>query len=511
MIVKKQTVNFCRRGYIPPGLNLALAFIAVLFLWKPPSGMTVQAPNRGTSPIPASGEASLLAHGESAYHSGRLDLARHYLEEAIRLAPQSARAHALLGLTMARQKDFKEALANLRQAHEYDPANGDYAFDYAVLLLQDGRFAAAIPVLEDLHRKSPQSGDVLVNLARADAGAAQFQKLSALVSALPAVDYHDAALLKTLATVLAGTKQTSTLEKLWRSAIKNDPTGPLAYAALAGIWTTQDKAIKALALLDGAPAAARGPVYLYARGKTLLALGRYDEASQSFRGITVQIPQNEQAWHEMIWAEVLANHLRKADAEAGEAAKKFSQVTEFRYQQAVVNYMLGRTTIAIDALTRILQKGGVKDPRPVLLMAVLESQTGNYESAVSYFARLPQLESGCDALASYFYGSTLLRMHRPDAAAIQLQAAIRCRLRFALAEYRLGQALTDSGKLREALTVLEQATQDDPSLAEPYYALAQLRRRLGDNAGAEAAIARFNSVHQHVKNSDQELLRNGLQ
>ena len=511
MIVKKQTVNFHRKRDVPPGLNLAVAFISFLLWGKTSSAVNVQTPITGNQAVPGSSEASLLAQGESEYRSGRLDLARHTLEEAVRLAPRSAQAHALLGLTMAGQKDFKEALANLRQAHDFDPENDDYAFDYCVLLLQDGRFATAIPVLESLHRKSPQSTDVLVNLARADAGAAQFRKLSALLSALPAVDYHDAALMKTLATVLAGAKQTSTLEKLWRSAINNDPTGPLAYAALAGIWTAQGKASQALALLDGAPAAARGPLYLYARGKTLLALRNYDEASQSFRQVILQMPQNIQAWHEMIWAEALANHLRKADAEAGDAAKRFPQVTEFRFQKAVVNYMLGRASAAVDALAPVLKKSDSKDPRPVLLMAVLESQTGNYESAVSYFARLPQLESGCDALASYFYGATLLRMRRPTDAATELQSAIRCRPHFALAEYRLGRALSDSGKTREALAALEQATHDDPPLAEPYYALAQLRRRLGDTAGAEAAMARFKNVRQHVGNSDRELLRNGLQ
>ncbi len=492
-------------------MNPAIVLIAALFLWAAPPGMGGQSRKAANLPGPPPDVASLLAEGAAAYRNGQLDRAQHALEKAIQLAPRSGQAHALLGLTLARRQDFKDARINLRQAHEYDPANGDYAFDYAVLLLRDRHFAAAIPILEDLHQKSPQSGDILVNLARADAGAAQFQKLSALVSALPTADYHDPELLKALANVLAGAKQTPTLEMLWQSAIQNDPTGSLAYAALAGIWTARGKADRALALLDGVPANARGPLYLYARGKTLLALRKYDEASQSFREVTVQIPQNEEAWQEMIWAEVLANHLSKAEAAAGEAAQKFPRVMEFQYQKAVVNYMLGRTTIAIDALTPILQKDGVKDPRPVLLMAVLQSQTGNYEGAVNYFARLPQLESGCNALASYFYGATLLRMHRPDDAAIQLQAAIRCHPRFALAEYRLGQALTDSGKLREALGTLQQATQDDPSLAEPYYALAQLRRRLGDDAGARAALARFNSVHQHVKNSDQELFRNGLQ
>ena len=143
---------------------------------------------------PASASGSLVAKAEAAYHAGSLDDARRWLEQAIRNDPRSARAHALLGLVLARQNDAQGALLNLRQAYELDPHNSDCAYNYAVLLLQDGQSRAAIPILEALHQKSPRSDDILVNLARAYAETRDTQKLSGIVGEVPAEGYDNMSL-----------------------------------------------------------------------------------------------------------------------------------------------------------------------------------------------------------------------------------------------------------------------------------------------------------------------------
>jgi predicted Zn-dependent protease len=101
-------------------------------------------------------------------------------------------------------------------------------------------------------------------------------------------------------------------------------------------------------------------------------------------------------------------------------------------------------------------------------------------------------------------------MHQPPAAQAQFETAIRCHPRFALAEFRLGEALSQQGKLQEAVAALEQSTRDDPSLAEPYYALARIRRQQGDAAGAREALARFNSLQKQGTEPDRNLVMKGL-
>jgi len=172
--------------------------------------------------------------------------------------------------------------------------------------------------------------------------------------------------------------------------------------------------------------------------------------------------------------------------------------------------MLGRSAAALKILAPLVADLEQADSRPVLLMAVLKSQTGDYQQASDYFARVEKMQPGCNALASYFYGATLLRMHRLPEAQAELQGAIRCHPRFALAEYRLGEALSQQGKLQDASKALLQATRDDPALAEPYYALAQIRQRLGDSAGAREAMAQFNRLQKRSSGADQSLLTKGL-
>ncbi|MGH9454718.1 MAG: tetratricopeptide repeat protein, partial [Terriglobia bacterium] len=427
----------------------AVFIVAAMFIGCTLSRLGAQARGSADHERTSNHAAALTAQGQEAFQNGQLDEAKRLLQEAVRLEPRSARAHALLGLTLARQEDIEGALANLKQARQIEPGNPDYAYDFAVLSVQARQFAAAVPILEALHRQSPQSDDVLVNLARACAGAAEFGKLSTLIASLPAADYRNESLLKTLATVLAAARQNGTLERMWQAAIHQDHNQPLPYAALAELWTAQGHASRALNLLESAPTAARGPLYLYALGQSQLALRNYSEASESFREITRLMPGSEQAWLQLIRSYLSGNQVALAETSAEDAARRFPGTDEFKYLQSVADYMLNRSAAAMEALAPVIHKAEQNDPRPVLLMAVLLSESGKYQEAMDYFERAQKLELGCGALAAYFYGATLLRAHRPQDAAAQLQAAIRCRPHFALAEYRLGQGLEQSGKPRE--------------------------------------------------------------
>jgi predicted Zn-dependent protease len=496
---------------MPVKSNLCPAVLIAFFLLST-GPLALAEPGRNgpsqSSQLPAG--ASLEAQADAAYHQGHFDDARRWLEQALQLDPRSARAHAQLGLVLARQNDVEGAIRNLRQAHEIDPQNPDYAYNYAVLLEQGGQFAAAIPILEGLRQKSPRSDDVLVNLVRAYAGAGDFQKLSVTTTHLGVAAYDNMSLLETLATILAGTGQTSTTAELWQAAIRHDPNQPLPYAALAELWLGQGQSSQALALLDGVPPAARGPLYIYAYGDVQMALRNYQKAIPAFLELTRRSPDDQGPWQKLVKCNLLAGHLNDAEQAAEEANRHFPGALEFQYQQAVVNYMLGRSSTAMKALAPLLKENGGEDTRAVLLMAVLKSQSGDYQQASDYFERVERMQYGCNALASYFYGATLLRMHRLPEAETKLEAAIHCHPRFALAQYRLGEALSQEGKLEQAVTALEQATRDDPTLAEPYYALAQIRQRQGDQASAREALARFTSLQKRQTNSEGNLFAAGL-
>jgi predicted Zn-dependent protease len=485
--------------------SIALSLAVILLCVAIPSAHGETPPQQLSIPSAESQATSLLTQGIAAYKAGQLDVAEQNLEAALRRNPKLAEAHAYLGLTLARAGNLKAALAELHQAYQLDSANPDYAYDYAVSLIKAGDYRAAVPILQSLRNKSPESQDVFINLARAYIGAKQFSQLSRLASQLP--PNCDDNFLKTLAGTLASAKEFDAMEQMWQTTIQRDPNRPLPYAALAELWAQQGKARQGLALLHHAPESARGPVFWYAYGQVQISLHDYDGAAQTFARLVQNLPTNERAWAELIRAQMMGGHFAEAGKHAEEATRRFPGVVEFQYQRAVADYLLGRNTEALHALQSVLKEPGISDPRPILLAAVLESESGRYDEALRTFARLPHDPGNCNALGSYFYGATLLRAHRLPEAASELRMALRCRPHFALAEYRLGQALLGMNQLQEASAALERAAHDDPKLAEPYYALAQVRRRMGDERGAREALERFSRLHQHVKASDRALLQ----
>ncbi len=459
----------------------------------------------------ASEADALLAKGAAAVRAGDWTAAERWLRQSLREDPRLARAHALMGLVYVKEGHPSEALLELREAHTIEPRNPDYAYDYAVLLVEARHFAPAVPILEELHHQSPSSRDVLVNLARAYAGIRDREKLSDLVKGLPGQCYEDEDFLKSLAELLATAREDAAVEQLWKGAIRRNPSQQLPYAALAELWLGEGKAKQALALLERAPSEAQGPVYLYAYGQVQLAVQHPKAAATAFLRLTELMPENERGWEALIRAQMMDDHFLDAEESAQAAASRFPNSAQFQYQEAVGDYLLGRSAAAVNALMPALgREPEANDPRAILLMAVLQAENGHYEEALRYFKLLPRRGGSCNALASYFYGTTLLRMHQPGEATFQLRLALQCHPHFALAEYRLGQALLQANQPKAALARFEQATRDDPNLAEPYYALAQVRQRLGDAAGAAAALDRFHRLHQHVNESGRNLLRSTL-
>lgn len=461
--------------------------------------------------VPGDTAANLLSNGQTAYRQGHLNEARKLLEEAVRLAPRSANAHALLGLTLARQGYLNGALAQMGEASKLNPSNSDFAYNDALMLLRARRYSAAIPVLEKLSGASPDAADVRVNLARAYAATGNLAKLSACVQQLPASMFGDTALLQTLASVLAGAHANTAIEQLWLRAISYNPDEPLGYAVLAKLYIADGQPARALSALQRAPATARSPVYVYALGETQEALGQYSQARASFERLAQTMPANQAAWRRLIECDLRADQLQDASHDALLATRRFPYNSLFSYQTAVIDYLLGRNSAAIAALEPALQRKREAGVQAVLLMAVLQSATGQYAEAVRYFTRAQALAGSCNALAAYFYGATLLRMHRATQAAAQFQTALRCRPHFALAEYRLGLALSQAGKSRQALEALKSAARDNSNLAESYYAMAQIERKLGQAHAAKLDLAQFSARSEHVNLSDRTLIRGGAQ
>jgi len=112
------------------------------------------------------------------------------LRRAVNIEPKNADIRHSLGLLLVRQRNYDEALGQLRQASELAPGNVRYAYVYAIALNSTGAGVQAMALLERTHQQHPAERDVLVALVsiardRGDLAAA-LRYARELVSLFPA-------------------------------------------------------------------------------------------------------------------------------------------------------------------------------------------------------------------------------------------------------------------------------------------------------------------------------------
>jgi Flp pilus assembly protein TadD len=86
------------------------------------------------------------------------------LRKAMAIEPDNAEVRHSLGLALVRQKNYVEALDQLRKATELAPANARYAYVYAIALNSTGAPGDAMKLLETAHNRHPTDRDVLAAL-----------------------------------------------------------------------------------------------------------------------------------------------------------------------------------------------------------------------------------------------------------------------------------------------------------------------------------------------------------
>jgi predicted Zn-dependent protease len=74
----------------------------------------------------------------------------------------------------------------------------------------------------------------------------------------------------------------------------------------------------------------------------------------------------------------------------------------------------------------------------------------------------------------------------------------------------LGGILLDTGRAADALPHLEEAARLLPDRSAPQYRLAQARRALGDETGAEQALARFSELEAHERGTERDSKELGI-
>lgn len=116
-------------------------------------------------PEPSDAAERLIAEGNRAEDAGKLEEACALYREALRLAPQSARAHLNLGIALHALGDDDGAVARYKQALVLDPANPYAGYNFGKLRYERGAHVEAERLLRQALRSRPDFPEARVVLA----------------------------------------------------------------------------------------------------------------------------------------------------------------------------------------------------------------------------------------------------------------------------------------------------------------------------------------------------------
>ena len=100
-----------------------------------------------TAPLLASALHGSWDHGLAAYKQGRYEEAIDVFQTYVSSSPEAPEGHYMLGLSLAGQRRFEQAIPALDRAVELAPGNAGYSLSLARALLEAGRASAALDAL----------------------------------------------------------------------------------------------------------------------------------------------------------------------------------------------------------------------------------------------------------------------------------------------------------------------------------------------------------------------------
>lgn len=204
-----------------------------------------------------------------------------------------------------------------------------------------------------------------------------------------------------------------------------------------------------------------------ALGRIMQQAGRYTEAEAAFREVLRLSPSMPEALYGRAFALLKLNRLAEA--------------------RGVVERL------------RTLRPLDVQVER---MYAAVLSGSGEVDAALAARARIAEKEEGADARRQL--GDALAREGRFDKAAEAFESAARTAPQDGDLQLKLGTALDGAGRLDDAEQALDRSTRLSPKRAAGWQALARVREKRGDKAGAARA---YESLLRNVDGVDEAGVR----
>jgi protein O-GlcNAc transferase len=440
---------------------------------------------------------------------------------AIKHKPDYAGAYYNIGNALLGNRQFDEAVANYRRALEIQPDYAEVHCSLGVALKELGQiddaiacFQAALEIKPDFIEAHYNFGMSLQRLGKLEDALASYRRTlelkpdftqagtncSNILNSLKQVETHyNSGISQQQAGQLEGAAES------YRKAIKFKPDFVEAYnnlgIALTGLGLFEQAVSCYRKLLTFKPNSAEAHFTL---GLALHGLGKLEEAADSYRR-TLQInPNNADAYYN------LGNAL-KDSGQLNDAAANYRCALELEPDIAGAYNNLGNTLIELgqlkdgmDCYHRELKLNpGSADAYNNLGNA--QKEAGQLNDAVASFRRALELKPD-HAEAHNNLGNALLGLGQLNDAAASYRRALELSPDFSETHNNLGNTLRDIGLLNDAVSSFHRALELNPDFPEAYNNLGNTLKDIGRLESALASYRRALAIKPDYTDAHSNLL-----
>jgi len=275
---------------------------------RKPTATLTSTPTRTPRPTRGPGLDELMETPVALAAAADLEGARSAYDDLTDLYPD--RVEPLLGLSALaqRQGDWDVALEHLQRAVKVDPSSREALRQWALLLEQQGDYASLARVYDRMVQLEPDDPDLLVARAMIEARLGQSDAAVDDLQAAQALDpYREYAWIN-VAGAASGSRQYEAAISIATAGLEthSDAAALLMERGLA--YLSLDEADKAMADFDAVIALDDSHYSAYHwRGRTMIALGRYEDASDDLQkagelGVLAGAAGVNQAYESMAYA-----------------------------------------------------------------------------------------------------------------------------------------------------------------------------------------------------------------
>ncbi len=310
-----------------------------------------------------------------------------FAEKAATTDPNNKWYQALYAEALSINSRFDESAKVFETLTQKFPAEYDYYFDWAYMLIQAGKYAEAIKVYDALEQKIGTIEDISIQKQKLYIRIGQFDKAVAELQKLCDSFPNDARYQLTLGELFQANNMPDKALEVYNKLLQISPDNPYANLALADYYYSLNDEPKFYEYLKKALASPELPINSKAQRLSPMVESKATDLGSKARTfemveLVVKIHESDPLAH-ILYGDLLYTYDRKEEALAQftEASKLDGSSFEVWYQMLLITYELQNFSQLAQLSNEVIELFP-NQPHPYYFNGIANQQVKNYEKAV---------------------------------------------------------------------------------------------------------------------------------